>query len=63
MESFEQHLEENCIIFLTFYRTLPTGTYAWIGFTDLHGNDTFYWLNGRNVESGYTNWKDGKFEE
>ena len=49
------------VIVPTFCRTLETGTYAWIGFTDLYGKDTFYWLNGRSVVSGFTNWKEGKF--
>lgn len=28
----------------------------WIGAFDYHGNDTFYWLDGTSVDSGYTNY-------
>ena len=28
----------------------------WIGAHDLHGNDTFFWLDGEALDDGFTNY-------
>ena len=46
-------------VVILFFREFED-QYPWIGFNDKNDNETFVWIDNREIESvGYTNWEEG----